>query len=78
MFLMPPLDPPLYANFVFQYICSFFRYLHHMTLVRVKLDVSGNKTITFQDCRAHWSHSFTMAILVCSVENLWKNLMVMG
>ena len=37
------------ANFVFTYICSFLLYIQHMMLVNVKLDISGNFRITFQD-----------------------------
>ena len=49
------------VNFIFAYICSFLHYLHHITLVSVKLDVSGYKWIIFQVCKLHWSCSFVTA-----------------
>ena len=72
------------VKFVFQYICSVFHYLHHLTLVNKKLDPSGFKMIILQDCRLHGSCSFLMAQLnqscqylhYCIPESLWKTLLL--
>ena len=73
------------TNFVFQYIWSFLHYLHNMTLVNVKLNVSGYNRIIFQNCNLHWSHSFLMVRQKwschywhsCIAESLWKTLFVL-
>ena len=66
------------ANFVFPFVCSFLLYLYHMIIVNVKLDV--DMRIIFQDCRLHWSSSFSMAQLKRSwhywhscIEGLWNH-----
>ena len=51
------------ANFVSLHICSLLRYLHHMILINVKLNVTGYQRIPFQGCRFHESSSFLMAQL---------------
>ena len=50
------------------YIYSFLRYLHHMMLVNVELDVRGCKGISFQCWRFHWSSS----ILIAELKQSWQ------
>ena len=49
------------ANFACQYFYIFLLYFHYMFLVNAKLDVNGNKKITFQGWRHRCSSSFLMA-----------------
>ena len=58
------------AKFVFQYICSVFHYLHHLTLVNKKLDSSVFKMIIHKDCRLYWSFSF----LISQLTQSWQYL----
>ena len=53
----------IFANSVFPHIWSFLPYLYHLLLINVKLNISGKKSIIFQDCRLHWCSSFLMTQL---------------
>ena len=58
------------AKFMFQYICSVFHYLHHLTLVNKKLDSSVFKMIILQDYRIYGSFSF----LIAQLNQSWQYL----
>ena len=46
---------------LYSHILVIFYFLYHMMLVNLKLDISEQKGITFQNLRFDWSRSFSMA-----------------
>ena len=51
------------ANFVVPFVCNFLLYVQHKMLANERINISGNKRVTYQGCGVYWFSSFPMVQL---------------